>query len=119
MTRVDEMMESVAKLGNDMLVAQARAALEIDGHDPTPEFCKAAFLGIAHLHDLKMLVCVVMFSDPIHKYQFQGKLQLDLHFHCIMYHDLFVVIYVQHVLLKEYHLCLNQLGRTIQHLLYR
>lgn len=50
--RVDELMESVSKLGNDMLVAQARAALEIDGHDPTPEFCKAAFLGIAHLHEI-------------------------------------------------------------------
>ena len=52
MNRVDELMESVSKLGNDMLVAQARAALEIDGHDPTPEFCKAAFLGIAHLHEI-------------------------------------------------------------------
>ena len=52
MTRVEEMMQSVAKLGNDMLVAQARAALEIDGHDPTPEFCKAAFVGVAHLEEI-------------------------------------------------------------------
>lgn len=52
MTRVEEMMQSVAKLGNDMLVAQARAALEIDGHDPTPEFCKAAFIGVAHLEEI-------------------------------------------------------------------
>ena len=52
MTRVEELMESVIRLGNDMLVAQARAALEIDGHDPTPEFCKAAFIGSAHVEEL-------------------------------------------------------------------
>ena len=52
MTKVEELMSSVAKLGNDMLVAQARAALEIDGHDPTPEFCKAAFVGVAHLEEI-------------------------------------------------------------------
>lgn len=52
MTRVEELMSSVAKLGNDMLVAQARAALEIDGHEPTPDFCKAAFIGVAHLEEI-------------------------------------------------------------------
>lgn len=52
MTRVDQLMQSVAKLGNDMLVAQARAALEIDGHDPTPEFCKAAFISAAYTEEL-------------------------------------------------------------------
>jgi hypothetical protein len=52
MNRIEEMMSTVAKLGNDVLVAQVRAALEIDGHDPTPEFCKAAFVGIAHLEDI-------------------------------------------------------------------
>lgn len=52
MNKVEELMASVAKLGNDMLVAQARAALEIDGHDPTPEFCKAAFIAAAHIEEL-------------------------------------------------------------------
>ncbi len=52
MTKVEELMASIAKLGNDMLVAQARAALEIDGHDPTPDFCKAAFIGVAHLEEI-------------------------------------------------------------------
>ena len=52
MNRIEEMMSTVAKLGNDMLVAQVRAALEIDGEDPTPEFCKAAFIGVAHLEDI-------------------------------------------------------------------
>ena len=52
MTKVEELMASVAKLGNDMLVAQARAALEIDGHEPTPDFCKAAFIGVAHLEEI-------------------------------------------------------------------
>jgi hypothetical protein len=52
MTKVEQLMESVSKLGNDMLVAQARAALEIDGHDPTPEFCKAAFIAAAHIDEL-------------------------------------------------------------------
>lgn len=51
-SRVEQLMESVAKLGNDMLVAQARAALEIDGHDPTPEFCQAAFIACAHIEEL-------------------------------------------------------------------
>ena len=57
MNRVDVLMDAVTKLGNDMLVAQARAALEIDGHDPTPDFCKAAFVGVSHLCEIAMRAC--------------------------------------------------------------
>ena len=55
--RVDVLMDAVTKLGNDMLVAQLRAALEVDGTTPTPEFCKAAFVGVSHLYELAMRAC--------------------------------------------------------------
>ena len=51
-TNIDELMATVNRLGNDALVAQVRAALEIDGINPDGDFCKAAFIGCAYVLDL-------------------------------------------------------------------
>lgn len=48
----DEMMDLIVKLGNHQLVAEVKYALEHDGITPTPEFCKAAFIGLAHMIEL-------------------------------------------------------------------
>lgn len=49
---VEELMATVARLGNDQLVAQLRYSLEYDGITPTPDYCKAAFIGIAYTMDI-------------------------------------------------------------------
>lgn len=49
---VEELMSTVARLGNDQLVAQLRYSLEYDGIEPTPDYCKAAFVGCAYTMDI-------------------------------------------------------------------
>ena len=48
MSAVDDLMATVTRLGKDQLVAQAAFAMEAAGLTPTPELCKAAFIGAAH-----------------------------------------------------------------------
>ena len=52
MSAVDDLMSTVTRLGNDALVAQAVFALKTAGLEPTPELCKAAFIGAAHVLQL-------------------------------------------------------------------
>lgn len=52
MTGIDALMETVTRLGNDQLVAQARFSLETSGMFMSPDTCKAAFIGAAHILDL-------------------------------------------------------------------
>jgi hypothetical protein len=49
---VEELMATVTRLGNDQLVAQLRYSLEYDGIEPTADYCKAAFVGIAYTMDI-------------------------------------------------------------------
>lgn len=69
MSAVDDLMSTVTRLGNDELVAQAVYAMEAAGLTPTPELCKAAFLGAAHvielaekLHDVDTYTTVEMLA---------------------------------------------------------
>jgi hypothetical protein len=69
MSAVDDLMSTVIRLGNDELVAKAVFAMEAAGLTPTPELCKAAFLGAAHvvelaeqLHDIKTFTTVEMLA---------------------------------------------------------
>lgn len=48
----EDMMDLVVKLGNHQLVAEVKYALEHDGITPTPDFCKAAFVGLAYMIEL-------------------------------------------------------------------
>ena len=52
MSTVDDLMSTVTRLGNDALVAQAVFALQAAGLEPTPELCRAAFVGAAHVMQL-------------------------------------------------------------------
>ena len=45
-------MGTVTRLGNDALVAQAAAAMEAADMSLTPELCRAAFVGAAHVMQL-------------------------------------------------------------------
>lgn len=52
MSAVDDLMSTVTRLGNDALVAQAVFALQSAGLELTPDMCKAAFIGAAHVMQL-------------------------------------------------------------------
>ena len=52
MSAVDDLMSTVTRLGNDALVAQAVFALQTAGLELTPDICKAAFVGAAHVMQL-------------------------------------------------------------------
>lgn len=52
MTKFDDLLNLTNKLGNDLIVAQTRYALESDGHFLTPNFAFAAFVGAASVIDL-------------------------------------------------------------------
>jgi hypothetical protein len=52
MTRFDDLLTVTEKLGNDLIVAQTRYALEADGHFLTPAFVFSAFIGAASVIDL-------------------------------------------------------------------
>lgn len=51
-TGINDLMATVTRLGNDQLVAQARFSLETTGMFVSPDTCKAAFIGAAHVLDL-------------------------------------------------------------------
>ena len=58
MSTVNDLMSTVTRLGNDELVAKAAFTMESAGMTPTPELCRAAFLGASH---------VVQLADRLHE----------------------------------------------------